>query len=108
MLQRLGCAVVGPEPTLDRGLAAARSESLDGALLDINLAGRTSYPIAEALRSRGVPFIFVSAYGVSQLEDGFRGSPVMEKPFSESEIEAVMARVFAAAKDKSDGDRNGA
>lgn len=94
MLEQLGCTVIGPEPTLDRGLAAAREQELDGALLDINLAGRSSFPIAAALRQRGVPFIFVSGYGSGQLEGRFRGSPMMEKPFSRSAVAGLMGRIL--------------
>lgn len=102
MLEQLGCTVVGPEPSLDRGLAAAREEELDGALLDINLAGHRSFPIAAELRRRGVPFIFVSGYGSGQLEGAFRGSPLMEKPFSKREIADRIGRHFASQR-RADG-----
>lgn len=102
MLEQLGCTVVGPEPTLDRGLFAAREQDLDCALLDINLAGRPSFPIAAELRRRGVPFIFVSGYGSGQLEGAFRGSPMIEKPFSKSEVADRIGRLCMAQR-RADG-----
>src|SRR5262249_2431028 len=49
-----GCDVVGPVSRLMQGLALATVEQLDGALLDVNLAGERCFPIAAALRTRGI------------------------------------------------------
>ena len=60
MLVDLGCVVIGPYARLAAALAAARSELLDGAVLDINLAGERSFPIAGQLRARQIPFFFLT------------------------------------------------
>jgi CheY-like chemotaxis protein len=58
-LDELGHLVVGPARTVKDALARIESEPIDVALLDINLGnGETSYPVAEMLRRRGVPFAF--------------------------------------------------
>jgi CheY-like chemotaxis protein len=64
-LERLGCEVVGPVATLQQGLALADAEQarLDAALLDVNLGGEVSFPIAELLAKAGVPFAHVTGYG---------------------------------------------
>ena len=36
---------------------------IDVALLDVNLACQLVYPVAERLRKRGVPVIFLTGYG---------------------------------------------
>ena len=36
-------------------------ESIDAAILDVNVNGEQAYPVAERLRERGVPFLFASA-----------------------------------------------
>ena len=53
-LRDQGCEVVGPAARLEQGLELAKRESLDGVLLDINLAGKRGFPIADALAQRGV------------------------------------------------------
>jgi len=50
-------------------------------VLDVNLAGEMSYPVAELLRSRGVPFLFATGYGTDGLPEGMRNVPVLSKPF---------------------------
>ena len=57
LLEDSGCEVVGPAGWLQRGLELAEHERLNGAILDINLHGEMSFPIAEALSARGVPFV---------------------------------------------------
>src|SRR3712207_9551920 len=62
-LERAGAEVVGPIPRLKQALdLLARGERLDGTVLDINLAGEMVYPLADALRERGVPFVFATGY----------------------------------------------
>ncbi|HEX6011198.1 MAG TPA: response regulator [Geminicoccaceae bacterium] len=62
MLAGLGCAVVGPAARVDQALALLDAEAIDAALLDVNLNGHKSYPVADALAARGVPFVFSTAY----------------------------------------------
>ncbi|MEO5629150.1 MAG: response regulator [Thermomonas sp.] len=59
---------------------------IDAAILDINLAGVQVFPLAEVLRARGVPFVFTSGYGRDGIPDDYRGSPVLQKPYSADSI----------------------
>lgn len=89
ILDALGCVPVGPAGRLSEGLALAESETFDAAILDINLAGERSTPIAEALRARGVPFAFASGYGSAP--EGFAGdAPLIEKPYGTREVQAAL------------------
>lgn len=92
ILEDMGCTPVGPVATVEEGLAmAADKGSLDAALLDVNVAGREVFPIAEALKARGVPFVFSTGYGEGGLPDAWRGHPTVQKPFTEAAIrEALM------------------
>lgn len=58
-----GCSVAGPASRLEQGLALAAEEELDGALLDVNLAGKRCFPIADELAKRGTPYAFLTGYG---------------------------------------------
>ncbi|OBX17938.1 hypothetical protein A9995_14165 [Erythrobacter sp. QSSC1-22B] len=77
----LGYHIIGPALSLDEGMRLARSESIDCALLDVNLGhGQTSQPIAEALRQQGVRLAFLTAYDREQIAFANEDETVMRKP----------------------------
>jgi DNA-binding response OmpR family regulator len=86
-----GVRVVGPVPDLAAGLELARHEELDAAILDVNLGGEMSYPIADELGERGVPFLFTSGYDDATLNRAYCRVTLIEKPF---DVEAVMAALI--------------
>ena len=95
ILDDMGCAVVGPESNIDDGLRSATTEgTLDAALLDVNVAGREVFPVAEALKARGVPFVFSTGYGEAGLPEHWRGHPTIQKPFTESAIRDALMKVM--------------
>ena len=95
ILDDMGCAVVGPESNIDDGLRAATTEgALDAALLVVNVAGREVFPVAEALKARGVPFVFSTGYGEAGLPDHWRGNPTIQKPFTEGAIREALMRAM--------------
>ena len=96
-LDELGCEVVAVSPRLEDALEKARTLALDAAVLDVNLAGRLSYPVAELLRSRGVPFVFATGYGVAGLPEGLHGAPVLAKPFQQDQLAAALCAARRAA-----------
>jgi len=86
-----GCSVVGPAPRLDKALALARSESFDAAILDVNLSGSRSDPVANTLRERGIPFIVLTGYADSGLSSAFHRAPVVAKPFEAAALMNLVA-----------------
>lgn len=81
MLLRLGCTVVGPVPSVARALVLLERDRVDFAILDVNLGAERSTPVAETLRSRGLPFALATGYNGSQLgEEAFREAPHLGKP----------------------------
>ena len=80
-LSTLGCEVVGPVARIDDGLALAERCELDGALLDVSLAGEESYALADALIDRSVPVILVTGRRRNELPERYRLLPMMPKPF---------------------------
>ena len=81
LLENAGCEIVGPVSRVALGRGLALSETLDAAVLDINLAGEMAWPIAEALTDRGVPFVFLSAYvPQSVIPAKFAAVPRLDKP----------------------------
>ncbi len=85
-LEEAHCRIVGPYGSLREALAAARTETFDLAVLDVNLAGEMVFPVAEVLAERGVPFLVLSGYGDSALPPGRKHWPVCGKPFTLSDL----------------------
>ena len=86
MLSDLGCTVVGPAAELEEAMTLAQSADIDLALLDVNLGGKPIFPVADALKARGVPFAFASGYGEAGLSEDHRGAAVLQKPFREADL----------------------
>ncbi|SEN79420.1 CheY chemotaxis protein or a CheY-like REC (receiver) domain [Rhodospirillales bacterium URHD0017] len=103
LLEDSGCQVVGPAGWLQRGLELAEQESLDGAILDINLHGEMSFPIAEVLSTRGVPFVFVTGYeGRSIVPMAYRSAPRLDKPVADERLIEVLVATFTGKPVNSD------
>jgi CheY-like chemotaxis protein len=97
LLQRQGCAVVGPASTVDRALALLDHDQPDAALLDLNLNGESASAVAVALRTRGVPFVLVTGYGEAQSsEPELQGAPRVDKPVNHQELVRALAQVMDA------------
>jgi DNA-binding NtrC family response regulator len=96
MLSDVGCQVVGPVPRVSKALEIVTDPAvaLDVAILDVNVAGEEVFPVAEALAGRGVPFAFATGYGDSGVRDPWRNRPVLQKPFRQEQITAVLVRAL--------------
>jgi PAS domain S-box-containing protein len=92
LLLGLGSSVVGPFTTVEGALAAANKESFDFAILDVNLGRELVYPVADILIWRALPFIFVTGYDISSIDERFSHVPILQKPINED----ALCRIFAA------------
>jgi len=86
LLEEIGCVVLGPVARLKDAIKAASEDAIDGAVLDVNLAGETVYAVADALAGRGVPFLFLSGYGSEALPPQHGGRPTLRKPVRPDEL----------------------
>lgn len=91
----LGHDIAGVAGRLDDGLAKAQAFDISCAVLDLNLNGERTYPIADVLRRRGVPFLFVTGYGAAGLEPGWEDAIVVQKPFQPYELAQGLSRALA-------------
>jgi DNA-binding response OmpR family regulator len=97
-LESIGCEVVGPAARLATALEFARSEPLDAAVLDINIAGEMIWPVAEQLRYRGVPCLFLSAYpGKNIVPAIFAAAPYLPKPLEPDHLARHLAMMWRAS-----------
>ena len=90
-----GYIVLDPIPNVAEALAAVAVQHADLALLDVNLAGHRVFPVADALTSRQVPFIFLSGCDGGDLPPRFAGSPFLIKPFSAEKLLETVRQVLA-------------
>ena len=90
MLEMAGCTLACSASTLGEGLAAAQREDFDVAMLDVNLDGENSGPIADALAARGMPFIFTTGYGSDGVPEHHSDRPVCAKPYVLADLHAAL------------------
>ena len=91
MLEDLGCEIAAAESRYQPAVAAIGSTPIDAALLDVNLGpDETSYPIADALAARGIPFAFLTGYGSDGLRQGYEDHPVLSKPIEDRRLESLL------------------
>ncbi len=95
MLLDRECETADAPASLEDALSAARNGAFDLALIDLNLHGKLTYPVADLLKARRIPFIFVTGYGAAALEPAYADAPVLEKPFRREDLEAMIARVLS-------------
>jgi CheY-like chemotaxis protein len=95
-IEEAGYSVVGQAATVDDALETVRRESVDAALLDVNLAGELVFPVAEELARRGVPFVFVTAHPRTMIPPGLRDRPLIEKPYSDRALASALADAVRA------------
>lgn len=93
MLLDLGCEVV-VAMRLDKALAHAHAGPFDLAVLDVNLGDTHSYPIADALIERGVPFLFATGYGQQGLEAIYQTVPVLQKPYQPAQMQYLLTHLL--------------
>ena len=94
MLEELGHTIAGQAAHVDEALALVRSPlAFDLAILDVNLDGKTSEPIAAAIACRGLPFVFATGYGESGIPERFRDRPFLEKPFAIADLTDLLQTV---------------
>ncbi len=94
-LEGAGAVVIGPAPSVQSALALMENElALDAALLDVNLGGTMSFPVAEALVARSVPFVFTSGYDDGLLAKHFALMPRCQKPADFASIVTELATIL--------------
>jgi CheY-like chemotaxis protein len=101
ILEDMGCIPVGPISNVEEALtflAGPEIETLNGALLDVNVAGTEVFPVAEVLQARGLPFVFSTGYGQGGLPDQWRDHPVIQRPFTEAAVEQALMTALGVAQ----------
>ena len=99
-LGALGVQIVGPIGPVESALDwMSANEPVEGAILDINLRGEWSYPVASMLQAREIPFVFWTGYDGLCIPRPMDTHPVVLKPGSASDL---LAALFASPADTDD------
>jgi CheY-like chemotaxis protein len=96
-LEALGCTVLKAS-SLSEGTALAETAEVDAAVLDMNIAGKRVYPVADVLTRRNIPFLFVTGYVNAEMPERFRDRPLLFKPFHLAELQKGLDRCFASTR----------
>ena len=93
-LNKEGAVVVGPVGNLAGGLSLAE-EPIDAAVLDVNLDQAMSYPIADRLRTRSIPYMFLTGYDGWSMPAEYRDAARLAKPFPPQTVVAMVEKLVS-------------
>jgi DNA-binding response OmpR family regulator len=94
-LDALGYRLHGLASTVDEACDQARAGGFDAALIDCNLQGEKSWPVADILAQAGVPFIFATGGMADDLPATHASRPTLAKPFTIGAVERALEKVLA-------------
>jgi len=97
VVDELGHNVVGPATELNQALDLATNALVECAILDINIRGGESYPVAFALLDRGVPILLATGHGPHTLPARLREEACLSKPFTTKQLDEALRKLFARA-----------
>lgn len=95
-LRDLGAEKVTSKSKLTDGLEAARAGDFSFAILDVNLNGEESFPIADVLRERKIPFMFATGYGREGVDDRFADCTVLTKPYTTFALQDAIKSILSS------------
>ena len=77
--------------TLDEAVTLLDTQEIQAAILDVNVQGQESYPVARLLAEQDIPFIFASGYGDARHPPEFANVPTTAKPYNLADLERAFA-----------------
>lgn len=95
-LEDLGCTAISSAANVADALALLGERGFDAAMLDVNLDGETSYPVADALMACGTPFVFATGYADHGERSDLLSRPMLRKPYLSSDLAAAFAAMLLA------------
>ena len=82
-----------PVPNVRAAIDAIDQQKVEAAILDINLGKENSFPVAHALKERGIPFVFITGYGDLILDDKLlEGHALFRKPIRMDTLSEAVRR----------------
>jgi two-component sensor histidine kinase/PAS domain-containing protein len=100
ILREAGALIVGEAGSLQEAIDMSKMTHFDVAILDRNLAGSSSMPLAERVAMRGAGIVFVSGYRPDEKELALKDSlhVHLQKPISAQSLVSAVRAVFASRR----------
>jgi DNA-binding response OmpR family regulator len=98
MVEQLGHAVAGEAGDVGRAAELARTGLFDLAILDVNLNGKVSFPVAGIIMERRIPLIFASGYAAYNFPAALHSTPKLQKPFVIETLAKAIVTARAVAR----------
>jgi CheY-like chemotaxis protein len=89
-LVEAGIEVLDTASRIDDAMQKAATLEFDVAILDVNLMGHHSYPVAALLKARNIPFVFATGYGRAGLPPELEDLALLSKPFTQEQFNAAL------------------
>ncbi len=99
-LKLIGAEVVGTARSMKKAVELAKTIESDIAILDVFLGIDYSFPVAEILDQRGIPYIYATGHPLQLDLNGRERAPSVEKPFRSEDLKAAMDRSFRLRKER--------
>ena len=93
-LEDLGCSSIIPVASVMKALALLGEHNFDLAILDVNLGGEKSYPIADILIERGIPFAFSTGYPDHAERPDLNFQLILRKPYVACNVAKVVDQLL--------------
>ncbi|NYZ62170.1 response regulator [Luteimonas deserti] len=77
--------------TVCQALETLAARDVRFAILDINLGGETSFPVADRLDALGIPYIFTTGYGAAGVPERLRSRYILQKPYGADDLRRAIA-----------------
>ncbi len=94
MLLELGFEIGASASSVNRAIEVMKRQTFDFAVVDVNLGGEPSFPLARMLSERGVAFVFSTGYGAQAIPPEFSATPMVSKPFTLEQLAKTIAGVL--------------
>lgn len=99
LLEELGHTVVASAARVEKALVLAKTGDIDLAILDVSVAGVSSFPVADIFRARGIPFFFTCTEKILGRNDLYRDELILKKPYFLNDLVNIIAHVFSTRED---------
>ena len=94
-LKRQGAEVIGPVALVSNALSLMEAQDkLDGAVMEVGLDGKFTYAVADALRRKQIPFVFITGYDAWAVSKAYADAPRFEKLVNTDDLATLLAQAL--------------
>lgn len=107
MVREYGCDVAATVGHVEGGVEFLRKYTVDAAVVDIDLHGKSSFPICHQLKKRDIPFFFLTGYDERYaIPPEFKGRKLISKPVDARELGTALWGIAASGRSPEAGNGN--